>query len=70
MQLDYSRQRSQEIDFKTALKHLWQGGASWAPALHEGTILIYDSRTLHRGLANQSERLARPVLVFRYDDVR
>ena len=31
-----------------------------------GTALIYDSRTIHRGLANPS-KASRPVLVFRYD---
>ena len=30
-----------------------------------GTALIYDSRTIHRGLANPS-KASRPVLVFRY----
>jgi len=31
-----------------------------------GTALIYDSRTIHRGLANPS-KVSRPVLVYRYD---
>ena len=31
-----------------------------------GTALIYDSRTIHRGLANPSAS-SRPVLVYRYD---
>jgi len=31
-----------------------------------GSALIYDSRTIHRGLANPS-RQSRPVLVYRYD---
>jgi len=31
-----------------------------------GTALIYDSRTIHRGLANPS-KASRPVLVYRYD---
>ena len=31
-----------------------------------GTAVIYDSRTIHRGLANPSTR-SRPVLVYRYD---
>lgn len=32
-----------------------------------GSAVIYDSRTLHRGLANKEVDLSRPVLVFRYD---
>merc|ERR1712156_564958 len=31
-----------------------------------GTALVYDSRTIHRGLANPSTK-SRPVLVYRYD---
>jgi len=34
-----------------------------------GSALIYDSRTLHRGLANTDISHSRPVLVFRYDYV-
>lgn len=33
---------------------------------HQKTALVYDSRTLHRGLANTSNE-ARPVLILRYD---
>lgn len=32
-----------------------------------GAAVIYDSRTLHRGLANTDVSHSRPVLVFRYD---
>mmetsp|Transcript_25277 Transcript_25277/g.40555 ORF Transcript_25277/g.40555 Transcript_25277/m.40555 type:complete len:357 (+) Transcript_25277:300-1370(+) len=34
-----------------------------------GTAIIYDARTLHRGLGNRSN-VPRPVLVFRYDLVQ
>jgi len=32
-----------------------------------GSAVVYDSRTLHRGLANADPVESRPVLVFRYD---
>jgi len=35
--------------------------------LPAGSAIIYDSRTLHRGLANMDPSQSRPVLVFRYD---
>jgi hypothetical protein len=34
-----------------------------------GSALVFDSRCLHRGLANLSATTARPVLIFRYDSV-
>ena len=37
-----------------------------APVLKAGDVMIYDARTLHRGLCNRSDR-ERPILVFRYD---
>lgn len=37
-----------------------------APELNRGDLLIYDSRTLHRGLGNVGDG-ARPVLIYRYD---
>ena len=37
-----------------------------APELDRGDLLIYDSRTLHRGLGNEGGS-ARPVLIYRYD---
>ena len=34
-----------------------------------GSALVFDSRCMHRGLANLSATTARPVLIFRYDSV-
>ncbi|PFH34341.1 Phytanoyl-CoA dioxygenase (PhyH) superfamily protein [Besnoitia besnoiti] len=41
-------------------------GGSLRPALKAGDVLIYDSRTIHRGLGNSTWH-SRPVLAFRYD---
>jgi len=35
--------------------------------LPAGAALIYDSRVLHRGLANTTPNVERPMLVYRYD---
>ena len=40
--------------------------AALPACVQAGTALIYDSRTIHRGLANPS-KTSRPVLVYRYD---
>ena len=46
----------------------WMLGGAQISALPEGGVLLYDSRTYHRGLANETEH-SRPALVFRYDHV-
>jgi ectoine hydroxylase-related dioxygenase (phytanoyl-CoA dioxygenase family) len=46
-----------------------KSGGAQAPELAVGDVLFYDSRVLHRGLANQSNTNQRPVLIYRYDDV-
>lgn len=39
-----------------------------APTLEAGDVLVYDSRTLHRGLKNRDVE-GRPTLILRYDEV-
>lgn len=44
---------------------LWRDGARVATP-RQGSIVVYDARTYHRGLGN-STKASRPALVFRYD---
>ena len=48
------------------LDRLRDSSAALPACVPAGTALVYDSRTIHRGLANPS-KASRPVLVYRYD---
>merc|ERR1711971_186894 len=57
--------RSHLIDVSLA-DRLKDSSAALPACVPAGTALIYDRRTIHRGLVNPS-KASRPVLVFRYD---
>jgi ectoine hydroxylase-related dioxygenase (phytanoyl-CoA dioxygenase family) len=49
----------------------WRRALSTVTSMHPlvpfGSALFFDSRCLHRGLANTTPASPRPVLIFRYD---